>query len=268
MAAIGDGDVHTTAVGTAAEALEALRTRPFDCLVLDLGLPDMGGLELLEQIKREINPQGLRVVVYTARDLTPEEKVRLDEMAESTIVKDVRSLEHLVDKTTLFLHRVEAGLRPETRKMLHQLQLADPDLAGKTVLIVDDDVRNIFALTSKLERWGLVVLRAENGRQALELLDRTPDVDLVLMDIMMPEMDGYETMRAIREREAFRSLPIVALTAKAMKEVRPKCLEAGASDYLAKPVGSEQLLSTLRVWLRRHAGRVDALGDLEQSEIP
>jgi CheY-like chemotaxis protein len=189
-------------------------------------------------------------------------------MAESTIVKDVRSLEHLVDKTTLFLHRVEAGLRPESRKMLHQVQLTDPDLAGKKVLIVDDDLRNIFALTSKLERWELVVLRAENGRQALELLDRTPDVDLVLMDIMMPEMDGYETMRVIRGREGFRSLPIVALTAKAMKEDRQKCIEAGASDYLAKPVGSEQLLSTLRVWLQRRAERVDEYGDLERSEAP
>ena len=251
VAAIGDGDVRTTAVATAAEALEALRAEPFDCLVLDLGLPDMGGLELLELVKREINPQGLRVVVYTGRDLTPEEQAQLDVMAETTIVKDVRSMEHLVDKTALFLHRVEASLRPETRQMLHQGQQVDPDLAGKRVLIVDDDLRNIFALTSKLERWEILVLRAENGKQALDLLMRTPDVDLVLMDIMMPEMDGYETMRAIREDDRFRTLPIIALTAKAMKEDRQKCIEAGASDYLAKPVSSEQLLSMLRVWLYR-----------------
>jgi signal transduction histidine kinase/CheY-like chemotaxis protein/HAMP domain-containing protein len=268
VAAIGDGDVRTTAVGTAAAALEALRARPFDCLVLDLGLPDMGGLELLEQVKRELNPQGLRVVVYTARDLTPQEQARLDEVAESTIVKDVRSLEHLVDKTALFLHRVESGLRPEIRRMLHQGQMTDPDLAGKKVLIVDDDLRNIFALTSKLERWGMVVLRAENGRLALELLERSPDVDLVLMDIMMPEMDGYETMRSIRAREAFRGLPIVALTAKAMKEDRQKCIDAGASDYLAKPVGGEQLLSTLRVWLRRRTDRAGELGKVGRSESP
>ncbi|WP_165252761.1 HAMP domain-containing protein [Paludisphaera soli] len=260
VAAVGDGDVNVTAVGTALEALEALQARRFDCLILDLGLPDLGGLELLERIKREISTPGLRVVVHTARDLTSQEQARLDVLAEATIVKDVRSLEHLVDKTALFLHRVEAELRPETRSMLHQGQLADPELAGRKVLIVDDDLRNVFALTSKLERWELLVLRAENGLQALEQLDRTPDVDLVLMDIMMPEMDGYETMRAIRGREAFRDLPIVALTAKAMKEDRQKCIEAGASDYLSKPVGGEQLLSTLRVWLRRAADRPGELG--------
>ena len=256
VAAIGEGDVKTTAVGTAAEALEAVRTQRFDCLVLDLGLPDMSGLELLETIKRDVDTQGLRVVVYTGRDLTTEEKSRLEEMSETTIVKDVRSLEHLVDKTALFLHRVEADLRPATRQMLHQVQAVDPELTGKTILIVDDDLRNIFALTSKLERWEMVVLRAENGRQALELLQRTPGIDAVLMDIMMPEMDGYETMRAIREIDQFLNLPIIALTAKAMKEDRQKCLEAGASDYLAKPVSSEQLLSTLRVWLQRRTGQV------------
>jgi signal transduction histidine kinase/CheY-like chemotaxis protein/HAMP domain-containing protein len=251
VAAIGNGDVRTTAVATAAEALEALRAEPFDCLVLDLGLPDLGGLDLLELIKQEINPQGLRVIVYTARDLTPQEQAQLDVLAETTIVKDVRSMEHLVDKTALFLHRVEAKLRPSTRQLLHQGQQVDPDITGMRVLIVDDDIRNLFALTSKLERWEVVVLRAENGKQALDLLTRMPDIDLVLMDIMMPEMDGYETMRAIRERPQFRSLPIIALTAKAMREDRQKCIEAGASDYLAKPVSSEQLLSMLRVWSYR-----------------
>jgi CheY-like chemotaxis protein len=251
--AIGDDDVRITAVGTAAEALEALRTRSFDCLVLDLGLPDIDGLDLLETINRELNPQGLRVVVYTGRDLTPDEQDRLEEMAETTIIKDVRSLEHLVDKTALFLHRVEAKLPPSTRQLLHQGQQAEPEIAGKKVLIVDDDVRNIFALTSKLERWEVVVLRAENGRQALDVLRSTPGVDLVLLDIMMPEMDGYETIRAIRELEPFRSLPIIALTAKAMKGDRQKCLDAGASDYLAKPVSSDQLQSMLRVWLSRYA---------------
>jgi CheY-like chemotaxis protein len=268
VAAIGDGDVRTTAVGTAAEAIDMLRARRFDCVVLDLGLPDMSGLELLERIKRETSTQGLRVVVYTARDLPPQEQARLDEMAESTIIKDLRSLEHLVDKTALFLHRVEAGLRPDTRQMLHQGHLAETELAGKTVLIVDDDLRNTFALTSKLERWEIQVLRADNGRQALELLDRTPGVDLVLMDIMMPELDGYETMRAIRERPEFRALPIVALTAKAMKEDRQRCIAAGASDYLAKPVTSEQLLSTLRVWLLRRADEAGAYGEEQRSESP
>ena len=223
-------------------------------MVLDLGLPDMNGLELLEMVKRDINPQHLRVVVYTGRDLTQEEKDRLEEMAETTIVKDVRSLEHLIDKTALFLHRIEAKFRAaDPAACSHQAPQSDPELAGKKVLIVDDDVRNIFALTSMLERWEIIVLRAENGRQALEILKDTPGIDLVLMDIMMPEMDGYETMRAIRSIDRFRDLPIIALTAKAMKDDRQKCIEAGASDYLAKPVGSEQFLSMLRVWLHRHA---------------
>ena len=255
VGAVGAGDIQVTAVGTGAEALEALRAGPFDCMVLDLGLPDVAGLDLLETIKRDVNPRDLRVIVYTGRDLTPQERDRLEEMAETTIVKDVRSLEHLVDKTALFLHRVEANLAPATKQMLHQGQQADPSLAGRKVLIVDDDARNIFALTSMLERWELVVLRAENGGLALDLLQRTPGVDLVLMDIMMPVMDGYETMRAIRAIERFRPLPIIALTAKAMKEDRMKCIEAGASDYLSKPVGSDQLLSMLRVWLHRQADR-------------
>ncbi len=255
--AIGSHDLQISAVGTGAEALDALRERAFDCLVLDLNLPDVNGIELLETIKREINPQALRIVVYTGRDLTPDEKDRLDEMAETTIVKDVRSLEHLVDKTALFLHRVEAKLAPSTRQLVRRGQQADPSLAGKRILIVDDDVRNIFALTSKLERLEVVVLRAENGRQALEVLQATPGVELVIMDIMMPEMDGYETIQAIRAIEAFRSLPIVALTAKAMKGDRQKCLDAGASDYLSKPVSSDQLLSVLRVWLARRADQAD-----------
>ena len=251
VAAVGNGKIHTTAVGSAAEALEALRSRPFDCMVLDLNLPDMNGLELLETVKRELNPQHLRVVIYTGRDLTPEEKARLDELAESTIVKDARSLEHLVDKTALFLHRVGDKLEGHECRETSPTAEGDPSFAGKKVLIVDDDVRNIFALTSKLERLEMVVLRAENGRQALEVLRATPGVDLVLMDIMMPQMDGYETMRSIRGIDRFRDLPIIALTAKAMKDDRRKCLEAGASDYLAKPVGGEQLLSVLRVWLHR-----------------
>jgi len=247
VAALGHGDTRPTAVATGAAAIEALKSRAFDCLVLDLNLPDMSGLDLLELVRREAGMPNLRVVVYTGRELTPEEKARLDELAESTIVKDARSLEHLVDKTTLFLHRVAS------RAMAAQSppNAGDPSLAGRRVLIVDDDVRNIFALTSKLERWEMVVLRAENGRQALEIVQSTPGIDLVLMDIMMPEMDGYETTRAIRAIDRFRDLPIVALTAKAMRDDRRKCLEAGASDYLAKPVASEQLESILRVWLLR-----------------
>jgi CheY-like chemotaxis protein len=251
--AIGGGDVETTPVASAAEALQALQAQPYDCMVLDLGLPDMNGFDLLEQVRRDPRLQELRIVVYTGRDLTPAEQSRLEDMAETTIVKDVRSLEHLLDKTALFLHRVETNLRPQARQALQDAQRSDGVLEGKKVLIVDDDIRNIFALTSKLERWQMMVFRAENGREALEFLDHDPGLDLILMDIMMPEMDGYETIRAIREREAYRSLPIIALTAKAMKGDRQKCLAAGASDYLSKQVASDQLNSMLRVWLVRHA---------------
>ncbi|MHC5539305.1 response regulator, partial [Singulisphaera rosea] len=251
--AVGGGDVETLAVSTAAEALEALQSRAFDCMVLDLGLPDMNGFELLEKVRRDPKFQDLRIVVYTGRDRTPFEESRLEEMAETTIVKDVRSLEHLLDKTALFLHRVEANLKPESREVLQQFQKADELLAGKKVLIVDDDLRNIFALTSKLERWNMVVSRAENGRVAIEFLEKNEGIDVVLMDIMMPEMDGYETMKAIRKIDRFKDLPMIALTAKAMKDDRQKCIESGASDYLAKPVGSEQLFSMLRVWLLRRS---------------
>jgi CheY-like chemotaxis protein len=261
VAAIGNSDTRTTAVGTAAEALEALRSKPFDCMVLDLNLPDGNGLELLETVKRELGPQHLRVVVYTGRDLTSEEKARLDELAETTIVKDARSLEHLVDKTALFLHRIKADVAPVARAGSAE---SEPSFVGKTVLIVDDDVRNVFALTSKLERWGMIVLRAENGRRALEALRAAPGIDLVLMDIMMPEMDGYETMRAIRGIDRFRELPIIALTAKAMRDDRRKCIEAGASDYIAKPVASDQLLSVLRVWINRQADQTPVLYEREE----
>jgi CheY-like chemotaxis protein len=257
LEAVGGGDVESYSAATAVEALEALRTRDFDCMVLDLGLPDMNGFELLETVRRDPRLHDLRIVVYTGRDLTTVEAARLEEMAETTIVKDVRSLENLLEKTTLFLHRVEADLKPALRAALQQSHQHDGMLAGKRVLIVDDDLRNIFAMTSKLERWDMEVLRAENGRRALEILAETEGIDIVLMDIMMPEMDGYETMQAIRNQEAYRDLPIIALTAKAMKEDRRRCLEMGASDYLAKPVGSDQLFSMLRVWLYRQA---DAAG--------
>ena len=263
--AIGNGDVRVTAVGTAAEALERLHEQQFDCMVLDLNLPDMSGLELLETIKRDINPPHLPVVVYTGRDLSPDERFRLEEMAETTIVKDMRSLEHLLDKTTLFLHRIEGKVKA---RPVPGLASAAPRLteifAGRKVLLVDDDARNIFALTSRLERWDIVGLRAENGRQALEILQNTPGIDLVLMDIMMPELDGYETIRAIRAIRRFRDLPIIALTAKAMKDDRRKCMEAGASDYLAKPVGAEEFESILRVWLQRRAGSAHATLDQER----
>jgi HAMP domain-containing protein/CheY-like chemotaxis protein len=246
---IGNSDVSTTAVGTGTEALSALRGGRFDCLVLDLGLPDMTGFELIEQIKQDQNLSPLPIIIYTGKELTRTEETELKRIAETIIIKDVRSPERLLDETALFLHRVQANLPGPKRQMLEQLYQSDPVLAGKQVLIVDDDVRNIFALTSMLERHQMQIRYAENGRDGLELLRNNPNVDVILMDIMMPEMDGYETMRAIRQISQFASLPIIALTAKAMKGDREKCIEAGASDYITKPVDSEQLLSLLRVWL-------------------
>ncbi|MBE9104169.1 HAMP domain-containing protein [Nostoc cf. edaphicum LEGE 07299] len=248
---IGNSDVSTTAVGTGAAALEAIRTQHFDCLVLDLGLPDMTGFELIEQIKLLPHGKTLPIIVYTGREISKAQETELRRIAETIIIKDVRSPERLLDETALFLHRVQANLPAPKREILEQLHSQDYLLTGKKALIVDDDMRNIFALTSMLERYQIQVLYAENGREGITLLENTPDIDVVLMDVMMPEMDGYETTRTIRQNEQFKSLPIIALTAKAMQGDREKCIEAGASDYITKPVDTEQLLSLLRVWLYR-----------------
>jgi CheY-like chemotaxis protein len=189
---IGEGDVHITAVGTASEALDALKQEQFDCMVLDLGLPDMSGVELIEQLKATGVIDSLPIIVYTAKDLTKQEETELRRFAETIIVKDVSSMERLLDETALFLHRVEANLPQAKQRMLEQVHKTDPVLAGKRVLIIDDDIRNIFALTSVLERQKMTVLYAENGRDGIMVLQQTPDIDVVLLDIMMPEMDGYE----------------------------------------------------------------------------
>jgi HAMP domain-containing protein/signal transduction histidine kinase/DNA-binding response OmpR family regulator len=246
---IGDGDVEITAVGTGEEALAALRAQHFNCMVLDLRLPDISGFRVLEQMKEDPELSQVPVVVYTGKDLTKEEEVQLREMTEGIVVKDARSPERLLAETTLFLHQVADRLPAAKRQVLEQLYESDVPLSGKRILLVDDDVRNVFALTSVLERHNMVVLTAENGREALELMQQAPDMDVVLMDIMMPGMDGYDATRTIRKMPKFKDLPIIALTAKAMKGDREKCLEAGASDYIAKPVNTEQLLSLLRVWL-------------------
>ncbi len=248
---IGNGDVCTTGVATGAEALTALQGERFDCMVLDLFLPDMTGFELIHKIKRKADLRDLPILVYTGKELNQEEEAELNRLAEASILKDVRSPERLLDETALFLHRVEADLPEVKKRILRQIHDTDPVLANRTVLIVDDDLRNIFALTTVLEHHRMQVVAAENGRDGIEALHRSPGVDIVLMDIMMPEMDGYETIRAIRRIEPFKALPIIALTAKAMKGDREKCIEAGASDYIAKPVNGEQLISLLRVWLYR-----------------
>ncbi|HLH56961.1 MAG TPA: HAMP domain-containing protein [Verrucomicrobiae bacterium] len=244
---IGNGDVKTTVVGSGKEALAAIEGQHFDCMVLDLGLPDMSGTELLEQIKKSSGSRSLPVIIYTARELLEDEASKLQTLAESILIKDARSPERLLDETSLVLHRNVSRLPDRQRKMLEMLHQGV--LEGKKVLLVDDDIRNIFAMTSVLERFKMRVISAENGKDAIQLLMDQTDIDIVLMDIMLPTMDGYTTIRAIREIAEFRDLPIIAVTAKAMKGDREKCIAAGASDYLCKPVEPEQLRSTLRLWL-------------------
>ncbi|KAB2942933.1 MAG: HAMP domain-containing protein [Hyphomicrobium sp.] len=244
-----DIDVATAARGE--EALEFLRANTCDCVVLDLKLPDMSGFDVLEELSKDEALAQIPVVVFTGRELSAEEEARLHTMARSIVVKGVESLERLLDETALFLHRIVGDLPQEKQRMLERLHASDDDLVGQTVLLVDDDARNIFALSSVLERRGMQVLTAATGKEAIDSLEGTPDVAIVLMDIMMPEMDGYQTMQVIRAQAKWRRLPIIALTAKAMKGDREKCLQAGASDYLAKPVNTEQLLAALRMWLHR-----------------
>ncbi|MGB6452204.1 MAG: response regulator, partial [Steroidobacteraceae bacterium] len=244
-------DVEITAVGTGRDALDAMRSRDFDCIVLDLKLPDMSGFELLSEAQVDERLRTTPIVVFTGRELTDAEENELRKKAKSIVVKGVRSPERLLDETALFLHRAIAGLPAAKQRMIEELHESDEALRGRKVLVVDDDIRNIFALNSLLERHSMEVMSATNGQDAIKLIESTEDLSLVLMDIMMPEMDGYETMRRIRDNPELKLLPIIALTAKAMKGDREKCLEAGASDYVAKPVNTEQLLSLVRTWLHR-----------------
>ncbi|MEO6713396.1 MAG: HAMP domain-containing protein [Mycobacteriales bacterium] len=245
----GGDDVDITCAGTSEEALAALEEKRFDCMVLDLKLGDTSGFALLEKLKKDERFHGLPVIIYTGKELTRRDETRLRKYAETIIVKDARSPERLLDETALFLHRVESRLPAEKRRMIEQLHGDEGIFKGRKVLIVDDDVRNVFALTSALEVHGITIAYAENGREGIEVLRANPDVDLVLMDVMMPEMDGYATTQAIRKMPQFGRLPIIALTAKAMKGDRDKSIASGASDYITKPVDIDQLLSLMRVWL-------------------
>jgi CheY-like chemotaxis protein len=248
---LGHDDIEIVAAGTGGRALEILEEQKVDCVVLDLKLPDISGFEVLDRIRMNEKLKDLPVVVCTGKELSPQDDSQLQELARKVVIKGVESPERLLDETALFLHRVIADLPPHKQHMLEKLHRSDEELHGRKVLIVDDDVRNIFALGSVLERHDMKVLAAQNGREAIATLKKTPDIAVALMDIMMPEMDGYETIKLIRKDPALRRLPIVALTAKAMKGDREKCIDAGASDYLAKPVNTEQLLATLRMWLHR-----------------
>jgi CheY-like chemotaxis protein/GAF domain-containing protein/HAMP domain-containing protein len=251
QALLGYDDIDIDVVDSGGAALHALGERDYDCVVLDLRLPDMSGFDVLGQLRDDARLKDVPVVVFTGRELTPEEDAQLHMLARSVVVKDVESPERLLDETALFLHRVIADLPQDKQNMLDRLHRSDDALKGRKVLVVDDDVRNIFAVSSVLERRGMTVLSAGTGREAIETIESTPELAIVLMDIMMPEMDGYETMQTIRQNPSVRRLPIIALTAKAMKGDRERCLEAGASEYLAKPVNTEQLLSVLRMWLHR-----------------
>ena len=248
---IGGDDVKIVSVGSGTEALEELSKDNFDCAIVDLMLPDMEWADLISKIKRVSGYPELPVIVHTGKDLTKRETDKIKKLAETVIIKDADSMERLVDETALFLHRDVANLTESQKNMMRHVNLTDPRLEGKKVLVVDDDIRNIFALTSVLERQKMEVIYAENGKDGIELLKKTTGIDGVLMDIMMPGMDGFEAMQAIRQITKFRSVPIIAVTAKAMKGDRQKCIEAGASDYITKPVDTEQLLSLLRIWLDR-----------------
>ncbi|MDB5290709.1 MAG: putative SigmaB asociated two-component system sensor protein, partial [Phycisphaerales bacterium] len=244
-------DAAVTTVPTAAEALAMLREQPFDLVILEPDLPDMKGFDLVDEIRENLGQRDLPLILYSTRELSKKEELHLKRLLHTTVLRDVRSAERLLDDVSLFLHRNVSELPDERRGMLEGLHSAAAVLAGKKVLVVDDDIRNIFAMTSILEPYQAQVFSAETGKAAIETLQQTPDMDVVLMDIMMPDMDGYDTMRAIRKLGKFRALPIIALTAKAMKGDREKCIEAGASDYISKPVDTEQLLGLLRVWLYR-----------------
>ncbi|MEH2554403.1 HAMP domain-containing protein/CheY-like chemotaxis protein/signal transduction histidine kinase [Bradyrhizobium algeriense] len=248
---LGHDDIEILTADTGADALSTMRNQPCDCVVLDLRLPDMSGFEVLDRLRNDDALSSVPVVVFTGRELSAEEDAELHTMARSIVVKGVESPERLLDETSLFLHRVITELPAEKQRMLEKLNSSDEDLVGKTALLVDDDARNIFALSSVLERRGMKVLTATTGNEAVALVESNPNIAIVLMDIMMPQMDGYQTIGVIRQNPSLGRLPIIALTAKAMKGDREKCLEAGASDYLAKPVNTEQLLLAIRMWLHR-----------------
>ncbi|HEY5089328.1 MAG TPA: response regulator, partial [Polyangia bacterium] len=248
---LGHDDIEIVTADKGEQALAILRETAIDCVVLDLRLPDISGFEVMARIRDDDALKDVPIVVFTGKELSPDQEAQLQELARKVVIKGVESPERLLDETALFLHRIISDLPPQKQQMLEKLHRSDDDLHGRKVLVVDDDVRNIFALGSVLERHGMSVVTAQTGREALTMLQSTADIAMVLMDIMMPEMDGYQTMQLIRKQPPLRRLPIVALTAKAMKGDREKCLDAGASDYLAKPVNTDQLLSTLRVWFHR-----------------
>ena len=248
--AVKSNDVKVFTATTAKAAIKLLREKTFDCIVLDLVLPDADGLDIVSDLENNISGQDTAIIIHSARDVNKKQRNRLNRFPHRIITKSAQSLDQLVDQAALFLHRVHKELPVDMRQRIETFYMREDVLIGKKVLIVDDDVRNLFALTTVLERFGLDTMTAESGKEAIETLDRIKDVDIVLMDIMMPEMDGYETMKNIRKGTKHKDLTIIAVTAKAMKGDRQKCIESGASDYITKPVNVEQLSSLMRVWLK------------------
>jgi CheY-like chemotaxis protein/signal transduction histidine kinase/CHASE3 domain sensor protein len=246
---IGNGDVKSFSALTGQQAYDMLLKDTYDCIIVDLGLPDMSGFDLIEKIKEKPEIKGIPIIVYTGRDLTADEKSILNKLASAVVLKTANSQDRLLDETTLFLHRVESKLPKEKQRIIRRLHKTEEILKFKKVLVVDDDIRNVYSLTNALEEEEMVCYIAENGKIALQVLADNPSIEIVLMDIMMPEMDGYEATKAIRSMPKFDKIPIIAITAKAMKGDREKCLAAGMSDYVSKPVNIEQLVSLMRVWL-------------------
>ena len=253
VALLEEREIEIQVATTGAEAIRLLSLEPFDCIVLDLGLSDMSGFDLLAHIQQQDEQRRIPVIIHSGRDLSREDETRLQHYAESIIIKGAKSPERLLNEVTLFLHVLETSLAPEKRRMIRSVLDGEALFEGKKVLIVDDDMRNVFALSSLLADRNMTILEAENGREALNQLEAHPDVRIVLMDIMMPEMDGYQAIRAIRKDPRFTRMPVIALTAKAMKGDREACMKAGASDYITKPIDQERLLSLLRVWLYHQA---------------
>ncbi|MEW6260946.1 MAG: response regulator, partial [Thermodesulfobacteriota bacterium] len=246
---LADARVVITVAASGKEAMDVLGRDSFDCMILDIGLPDMSGIELLSHVRSNSKLRDMPVIVYTGRDLTQQESALVQDYAEMIVLKDARSPDRLLEEATLFLHLVDSELPAEKKRMLQRIHDREAVFQGKKILLVDDDMRNVYAITNILEEKGMRVIIGKNGKEGIEKLKAEPEIDLVLMDIMMPVMDGYEAMRQIRSMDAYRKLPIIALTAKAMKGDKALCIEAGANDYLAKPFETEKLLSMLRVWL-------------------
>ncbi|HEY4585717.1 MAG TPA: response regulator, partial [Brevundimonas sp.] len=253
---LSSGDVETVGVGTAAECLEQLKSQTFDCMVLDLTLPDASGFSLLETLSRDTSHSFPPVIVYTGRDLSPDHEQQLRRYSSSIIIKGAKSPERLLDEVSLFLHQVVSELPPEQQKMIRKARNRDAVLEGRRILIVEDDVRNVYSLTNVLEPRGALVEIARNGKEALEALERSSTdpcqaVDLVLMDVMMPVMDGLTATRELRKDPRWKALPVLMLTAKAMPDDQERCMAAGANDYMAKPLDVDKLLSLVRVWMPR-----------------